>query len=77
VGDVGALETSVIAIQNNIFALTLSGTQVNYTNNNSVIKTIQPPLCELDDHISFLNDHVGDVGVLENTVNSITYGYVH
>jgi hypothetical protein len=39
-GDVGVLETTVIAMQNNIPTLPLSGTQVNYTNADNEVKAV-------------------------------------
>jgi hypothetical protein len=44
--------------------------KMGYSNDNSVVRTLQVRLCELDYHICFLNDHVGDLGTLETTLIS-------
>jgi peptidoglycan hydrolase CwlO-like protein len=55
-------------LKTTIPTLPLSATQVNYTNDNSVVKAVQTRLRELDDQIIFLNDHLADIGTLETIV---------
>jgi hypothetical protein len=52
--------------------LPMSATDVNYENDNAVVKTVQTRSRELDDYITFLIDHRGDVYILQTTVISNT-----
>jgi hypothetical protein len=58
----------VPSLQNDNVILSISATNVNYENDNDVVKTVEAHLRELNDHITFLNEHIGDVGELENAV---------
>jgi hypothetical protein len=58
----------ISTLESNIPKLPLTGTQVNYTNTDNVVKTVEVRLHELNEQIGFLNDHVGDVCQLETAV---------
>jgi hypothetical protein len=66
------INDKISALENIIPTLPLTGTQVIYTNDDSVVKTVQVSLHELDEQIGFFNDHVGDVGQLETAVMNNT-----
>jgi hypothetical protein len=49
------------ALESIIPTLPINDTNVNYTNDNSVVKAVQMCLCEMDDNINILIDHVDDI----------------
>jgi hypothetical protein len=58
----------VSSLQNTNATLPISATNVNCEDDNAVIKTVEVSLREVDDHITFHNDQVGDIGELEAIV---------
>jgi hypothetical protein len=58
----------VSLLQSSNVALPISATNVNYEDENNVVKIVEVRLRELDYHIICLTDEVNDIDELETTV---------
>jgi hypothetical protein len=61
----------ISTLESIIPTLSISATNINYEDDNAVVKNVETGLRELHDHITFFNDHVDEVGTLETAVIEI------